>query len=147
MEIMSKFAENLSALMEERNLNSPALAKILKTDRSNITRYLRGERLPRYQGFLSLLEFFNCSADVLLGLKDYAPSCEFSAPTSSFGERFRILLKETNTSQYSLVEQANISGECIFKWLNDISFPSVPNLATLATFMDISVDYLLGRIR
>ena len=42
MVILSKFAENLSALMEEKNLNAPALGKILNMDRSNITRYLRG---------------------------------------------------------------------------------------------------------
>ena len=59
MVILSKFAETLSACMEEHNVNAPALGKILKTDRSNITRYLRGERLPGYSVFISLLEFSN----------------------------------------------------------------------------------------
>ncbi len=147
MDIMSKFAENLSALMEERNLNAPKLAKLLNTDRSNITRYLKAERLPRYHGFLALLEYFNCSADVLLGLKDYVSLENFYPATLAFGERFRALLKETKTSQYSIVEKTNISGESIFKWLKGITFPSIANLATLSTFMGISVDYLLGRVR
>ena len=45
MVIMSKFAENLFSLMQEHNLNAPALAKLLNTDRTNITRYLRGGAL------------------------------------------------------------------------------------------------------
>lgn len=71
MIIVSKFAENLFSLMQEHNLNAPALAKLLHTDRSNITRYLRAERLPNYEVFIKLVEFFNVSADVLLGRIDY----------------------------------------------------------------------------
>ena len=67
---MSKFAENLFLLMQEHNLNAPALADLIKTDRTNITRYLRGERLPLYDVFTKLIEFYNVSADVLLGRLD-----------------------------------------------------------------------------
>ncbi len=77
MVILSKFAENLSALMEEKNLNAPALGKILNMDRSNITRYLRGERLPNYDLFIRIIEYFNVSADVLLGRLDYCDVQEF----------------------------------------------------------------------
>ena len=63
MVILSKFAETLSALMSERNLNAPALGKIIKTDRSNITRYQKGERLPSFEVFVALIEYFNVSAD------------------------------------------------------------------------------------
>ena len=70
MSILSNFSENLSALMQEKNLNAPALGKILNMDRSNITRYLRGERLPDYRVFVTLIEYFNVSADVLLGRLD-----------------------------------------------------------------------------
>ena len=142
---LSNFAENLSSLMSEHHLKAPALAKLLKTDRSNITRYLRGERLPTFRNFIIILEFFNVSADVLLGLTDYAQETNYY-PLPLFGERLGAVMQETNTTQYALEHELHISGSCVYHWLKNQSLPSVENLVKLATFMDISVDYLLGRV-
>ena len=145
MVIMSKFAENLSALMIERNINAPSLAKALKTDRSNITRYLRGERLPLFHGFIAILEYFNVSADVLLGLLDYVPERTFY-PLPPFGDRLRAVMQETKTTQYRIELEANISGGSMYKWLSNQTVPTVESLVKLAKYMEVSVDYLLGRI-
>ena len=145
MDILSNFAENLSALMSEKGLNAPALAKILETDRSNITRYLAGERLPLYHGFIKILACFNVSADVLLGLADYSEHTDF-LPVEDFGERLRTVMGETKTSQYALNKRAGFSSASVHNWLTDKDVPTVDNLARLASYMEISVDYLLGRI-
>ena len=145
MVILSKFAENLSALMEEKNLNAPVLGKILNMDRSNITRYLRGERLPNYHLFIRIIEYFNVSADVLLGRLDYCDVQEFQ-PVQSFGATFRKALEETHTSQYELQKNLHFSSATTHAWLNDIRIPSIVHLDQLADYMDITVDFLLGRI-
>ena len=88
MVILSKFAENLSALMQEHNLNAPALGEKLDTHRTNITRYLQGIRLPNYELFIKIVEYFNVSADVLLGRFDYCDVQEFQ-PVLPFGTTFR----------------------------------------------------------
>lgn len=144
--MMSKFAENLFALMSERGLNAPALANILKTDRSNVTRYLRGERLPLFHGFIAIVEYFQVSADVLLGLVDYAPETEF-LPLPPFGDRLRQVMNETKTTQYRLEKDLNVSGASMYNWLTNTSVPTVENLVKLARYMEVSVDYLLGRIQ
>lgn len=146
MVTLSKFAENLYALMSERGLNAPALAKILETDRSNITRYLRGERLPLYQGFIALIEYFNCSADVLLGLSEYSSQEKFDA-VGNFSERLRLVMKETNTTQYRIEKDVKISGGSMYRWLFNQTAPSVESIIKLAQYMDVSVDYLLGRVK
>ena len=146
MVILSKFAENLSALMEEKNLNAPAIGKILNMDRSNITRYLRGERLPNYHLFIRIIEYFNVSADVLLGRLDYCDVQEFR-PVQPFGATFRKALDETHTSQYELQKHLLFSSATPHAWLNDIRIPSIEHLDQLADYMDVSVDYLLGRIK
>ena len=146
MVILSKFAETLSSLMSEQNLNAPALGKLINTDRTNITRYLRGERLPLYPGFVSLLVYFNVSADVLLGRADYSEIAEF-LPVQPFHETLRRALKETHTSQYRIEKELHISGGTMYGWLSGKSLPTVENLDKLADFMDVSVDYLLGRVR
>ena len=145
MVILSKFAENLLALMEEKNLNAPALGKILKMDRSNITRYLRGERLPNYPLFTAIVEYFNISSDILLGRVDYCNTTTFQ-PVQPFHITFRKALDETHTSQYVLQKQLHFSSATTNAWLSGKSVPSIGHLDQLADYMDVSVDYLLGRI-
>ncbi len=145
MVILSKFAENLSALMQEKNLNAPALGEILNMDRSNITRYLRGERLPNYHLFIRIIEYFNVSADVLLGRLDYCDVQEFQ-PVQPFGATFRKVLDETHISQYGIQKNLHFSSATTHAWLNNIRMPSIEHLEQLADYMDVSVDYLLGRI-
>ena len=146
MVIMSKFAETLSALMLERNLNAPALAKIIGTDRTNITRYLRGERFPTFKGLLALLDYFNVSADVLLGRVDYCEKQNF-LPVMPFSGTLRRVMAETKTTQYRVEKDLHISGATMYNWLKDKSLPSVESLLKLAEYMDVSVDYLLGRVQ
>ncbi|MBE7079509.1 MAG: helix-turn-helix transcriptional regulator [Clostridiales bacterium] len=145
MVIMSKFAETLSALMEEHTLNAPALAKLLKTDRTNITRYLRAERLPNYQDFVKLIEFFNVSADVLLGRMDYCNYQKFR-PVQPFGTTLYHILNETKTTQYRVIKDLKISQATMYFWLRNNRLPTVENLDKLADYLDVTVDYLLGRI-
>lgn len=146
MVILSKFAENLSALMQEHNLNAPALGEKLDTHRTNITRYLQGIRLPNYDLFIKIVEYFNLSADVLLGRLDYCDVQEFQ-PVLPFGTTFRKALDETHTSQYELQKNLHYSSATTHDWLINKRIPSIEHLDQLADYMDITVDFLLGRIR
>lgn len=145
MIIMSKFAENLFSLMQEYNLNAPALAKLLHTDRTNITRYLRGERLPLYNGFIKLIEFFNVSADVLLGRLDYCDIQDFHS-VQPFGTTLRRILEETKTTQYRVIKDLHISQATMYFWLLNNRLPTVENMDKLADYLEVPIDYLLGRI-
>jgi transcriptional regulator with XRE-family HTH domain len=145
MVILSKFAENLSGLMEEKSLNAPALGKILNMDRSNITRYLRGERLPNYRLFIAIIEYFNVSADVLLGRLDYLDIKSFQ-PVQPFGNMLRKALNETKVSQYRLQKDLHFSSATTHSWLTNQSIPSMEYIDQLADYLDVPVDYLLGRI-
>ena len=145
MVILSKFAENLSGLMEEKSLNAPALGKILNMDRSNITRYLRGERLPNYRLFIAIIEYFNVSADILLGRLDYLDIKSFQ-PVQPFGNMLRKVLNETKVSQYRLQKDLHFSSATTHSWLTNQSIPSMEHIDQLADYLDVPVDYLLGRI-
>ncbi|MBR2614377.1 MAG: helix-turn-helix transcriptional regulator [Clostridia bacterium] len=145
MSILSNFGENLLSLMTEHSLNAPKLAKILNTDRSNITRYLKGERLPTFTNFVNILNYFNISADVVLGLKEFCENKNF-LPVQNFNERLLYVMKETKTTQYKICKDLKVSGSSLYKWLTNESLPSVDNIVKLSSFMGVSVDYLLGRI-
>ena len=146
MVILSKFAENLSALMQERNLKAPTLADILGTHRTNITRYQQGKRLPSYGLFIKMVEYFNISADVLLGRLDYCDVQEFQ-PVQSFAETFKKAIDETKVTQYRLQQDLHFSSATTYCWLLNTRIPSIEHIDQLADYLDVTIDYLLGRIR
>lgn len=146
MDILSNVSERLSELMFENNLTPKTLAPILGVDRCTINRYLRGVRLPNFSVFIKILEFFNCSADFLLGFVDHTPSGIVFSPTPPFHKRFRELLESKKMSQYALHHKTNFSYDNFNKWLKGTTHPFLDNLIKLANAFDCSVDYLLGRI-
>ena len=148
MVILSNFADRLTEQMILHNLNSPQLAEILHVNRATISALKRGARLPSTEVLFSLVEYFNCSADYLLGLIEFAPeNTVYMPPVQSFGTLFHNILKETNTSQYCLTKVHHISGNLLYQWLHDQAFPSVANLVKLSKCLDIPVDVLIGRIK
>jgi transcriptional regulator with XRE-family HTH domain len=47
---------------------------------------------------------------------------------------------------YELQKNLHFSSATTHAWLNDIRIPSIEHLDQLADYMEVSVDYLLGRI-
>ncbi len=141
-----KFAERMNEFMVIHSLNASSLAEKTGVPRPTISGLLREEHLPSPKALKAFADFFECPTDYLLGLiDDYPENCKFSQPSVSFGERFRRLLAETKVSQYVLTKQHKISGNLLYKWLNNESEPSVYNLIKLSKALSVSVDCLLGR--
>ena len=126
---ITQFSERLKELMFERDLNAPALAKQTGIERSTINGLERGAHCPSIKVFVTLLDYFNCSADFLLGIIDNEPNEITFKPLQPFGEIFRSVLKK-NT---------------VYKWLNNISQPNVESLVKISEYLDCSVDFLMGR--
>ena len=143
---MSKLSKRITEFMIELNLNAPQLAKELGVDRTDINRFLRGERTPNYSCFINMLYYFNCSADYLLGLTDMHTE-EPLHEVPIFSERLRWLLKEQRISQAHLIRELPVSSAVPYKWLSGKNFPSMESLIRLAQYLDCSVDFLIGRVR
>lgn len=143
---LSKLSEGLKELIAEHNLNQVMLAEKLNTGRTKFSDILNGNNAPNFKTFVSIIEYFNCSADYLLGLKEYP--CENIAykPVQPFCERFRAVLEETGKSQYSFINETKTSWSVLHGWLTGKTMPSVDNLVKVAKYFDCSVDYLLGRV-
>lgn len=60
------FKNNLKAILEEKKIKNIDLSKALKIDRSNITKYLNGQKLPNYETLGKIKNFLGCSFDDLL---------------------------------------------------------------------------------
>ena len=143
---MSNFCERLKEYMVELGLTQEILESETGIPRSLISNFLLNKHTPSFDKLVALLEFFNCSADYLIGLTDI-PTDETLYPVVPFNERLRTILKEKGVSQERLKRELNFSGSVIYKWLSGKNKPSTDSLIKLAKFFDCSVDYLIGRVR
>ena len=58
-------------------------------------------------------------------------------------KRLKELRLNKNLTQQQLGKLLSGSGQTILNWENDITYPSVKKLIELASFFDVSIDYLL----
>lgn len=142
---MSNLSEQLTELMNEDGYTQSTLAEAMKTPRAKISLYLSGKSIPNFKYLVAFIEFFNCSADFLVGLSDYPKRDISYKPLQPFNIRLRQILKQKGKSQKSLIENTHISWNTLHGWLTAKSLPSIENLKKLAEFLDYSVDFILGR--
>ena len=67
---MSTFHERLRTLRESRNIPVSAMLDVVGMTRRNYQRYEKGEVDPPSSKLIALCDFFNVSADYLLGRTD-----------------------------------------------------------------------------
>jgi len=67
---MSNFGDRLKELRQKSNIKQTAIAEMLGVLPRTIRFYESGEREPNIESIKKLANFFNVSADYLLGLSD-----------------------------------------------------------------------------
>ncbi len=141
---LSNFSERLKEYMSEQNLNATTLAPKIKFSRVTLSALLNGLHDPSTEIVIALAEFFNCSADYLLGLVDYPRLTEFKT-VKPFGVCLRKCLTDNGISEYRLQKDLDISRSLTYRWLNNKALPKIDSLIKLKNYFGCSVDYLLGR--
>jgi transcriptional regulator with XRE-family HTH domain len=143
MEILSKFNERLAELMQEHEITSERLAVKIGVTGSVIRRWTYRDTNIKLSNLLRVADYFNCSLEFLLGrtekVLDYTPK-----PLPKFGRRFREIIMNRGVSSYRLRNLTKIKGSHIYKWDRGAE-PRLSSLLELANFMNITVDYLIGR--
>jgi len=70
--MVNSFADRLKSLIDEKGINQSALAKHTKLGTSTISQWVNGQRQPSVEYIIILANYFDVSADYLLGrTKDY----------------------------------------------------------------------------
>lgn len=141
---MSEFVERLKEYVKENNLSVTALAKKIGVTRETASHIVNEAHIPSTQAFIALVEYFNCSADYLLGRIDIPQSDSFDS-VKPIGKILRKCLKDNDKKETDLQNDLNISSSLTYKWLHDKSTPTIINYIKLAEYFDCSIDYLLGR--
>lgn len=65
--------------------------------------------------------------------------------SSEVADKINLLLKEKNKFQKTMLEDCGLNKNTISTMLSRGSMPKADNLAKIADYLDVSVDYLLGR--
>jgi transcriptional regulator with XRE-family HTH domain len=55
-------------------------------------------------------------------------------------------MKDANVSQYRLQKDLHFSSATTNSWVSNKKLPAIDRVDKLADYLDVSVDYLLGRI-
>ena len=68
--IMEAFGRRLKLIRERNDISKSALSEALGVDESTIHRYEKNKMIPKIDVIIGLTQFFKCSADVVIGLKE-----------------------------------------------------------------------------
>ena len=107
--------------------------------------------MPRYEALARIADYFEVSADYLLGLEEeniycYHTVCEIEEIPDLFICRLKELMREKGFSQGKLAEKIKMQQASISKWIRKRAMPETFALMDLATkAFDCKVDYLIGR--
>ena len=138
-------SERLTELMNEKVINNKELAEILGVSPHTVGIWKKGRNNMRLPQFIAIADYFNCSLDFLAGRSetviDFIPK-----KCPPFYERLREILKRNNITKYRVNADTKIKSSHFVDWKNGAE-PQIHSLIELADYLDISLDYLLGRDR
>lgn len=97
-----KFSNKLRNLIEERNLTQKKVANDLNIAPSTMGGYVQGSSEPDFETLKRIAEYFNVSADYLLGVKSINCNC------SAEDELLRVFRSLTNEQQRIFIEQGKV---------------------------------------
>lgn len=121
----SPFAKRLRDLLKEKNITQNQLSKIIGKTRQAVNNYTLGNTAPDSDTLIKLSEYFNVSADYLLGIsdvkttdKDIAYICEY---TGLCEETIEKLHKENNYYSNGIHMLNNLlTDDVMYKMLSNI---------------------------
>jgi len=142
---MATFSDRISELKLEKEISSQDLAAIVGVARFTIDRWRQGKVHLHLSHAIILADYFECTLDYLVGRCDNERKF-VSVPCPAFYSHFLAILDDRGISTYRLRLESQIKGGHLDKWKNG-SDPLIPTLITAAEYLDVTLDYLVGRER
>ncbi len=144
------FSIRLREMMESENLSKRAFAAKIGAQRKSLLNWLNGMYYPRYDALIKIADYFKVSIDFLIG-KTNNPYQEYESlyPLDTVPELFRSKLNrymaDMEITKYRLAKLIGVGQTTLSRWLTISGMPEVSILIKIASVMQESVDFLLGR--
>lgn len=148
MDFILSFSKRFHDLITEKGISHKQLSEILKINLHDIIRWDSGKNdyLPSIKKLMIFADYFQCSVDYLLGLTDIDSYFPSPVKEPKIAGNLRKIVYERNLTFTSLSEKTGIKNTTLFyNWNSGKSLPQIENLIKVATALDCSIDYLLGR--
>lgn len=145
MQNMSKLCERLTDLMFESDISSAELAESVAVTVQTVNRWKRGEKQMRLSNLIKVANVLNCTIDFLVGrndsMLDFLPK-----ECPRFYDRLREVMEEKNRTWYRVTTETSIKDSYLYLWKKGYD-TKIPALVELADYLDVTIDYLVGRDR
>lgn len=143
-EDLSKFVENLDALIFDAGLNGKSFAEKVGICSSTFYNIMNMKRQPSVELLVRIADFFACSTDFLLGKEPERTAYNFK-PCPPFSERLPQLLAHFKTNKHRLCKEMPVTHSVIYNWQNGKSKLSLEYLCRFASYFRCTADFILGR--
>ena len=139
----STFQDRLAELMTENGLTTVSLGAAIGVSAETVRRWKNGQRSVLLPQLVKLADYFRCSVDYLVGRSEIFTDHVFRE-IPPFYDRLRFVMNEKKISRYSLVKALPIYDSYFTNWKQGKS-PNALTLILLADYLDVTIDYLIGR--
>jgi len=140
---MSTFNERLTELMQEKEIKSQQLADIVGVSVITVNDWKRGRCQIFLSNAIKLADYFHCSLEFLMGRNDDYTHCIYLT-CPPFYLQFMKVLEKKGISTYSIRKNGSIGGGHLSNWKKGRN-PLVATLIPVVEYLDITLDYLVGR--
>lgn len=142
---LSNFSKRLAELIKDNDKTITQFSLEIGCSGTTVGRYLQGKSYPAIDITVRMADYFKCSVDFLLGIKNEEFGKYEFKPCPPFGERLVEICEEKQISRYQLQKVTEIPESVMRYWVRGKTKPSIMNIVKIAEKLEISVDYLLGR--
>lgn len=129
-------------LIKEENITEAAFGEALGMGKNTVNNWKAGRSKTYLKKIDSIADYFGVSVDYLLGRTDNPISNHKDNMT--FADRLNQILSEQGITAYKVSKDTKISNSILSDWRLGKRIPSGEKIEVLATYLNVSVDYLLG---
>lgn len=142
--IIKSFMTSLNDIMLEKSVTIVGLGEDLGIDPSIIRRWCNKGKDVRLKTLIKLADYFQCSIGYLCGRVQENEGSGYGSEYQSFGTRLSTVMKEHDIKPFRLVHDLGITPSKYYYWRHG-GEPSLTSLANIADYLNVSIDYLVGR--
>ncbi len=147
---LSLFSTRLQELLVYSVKTDTQLVRETTLNRKSVYNWMRGITYPNAESLLILANYFQVSADYIIGLSDIEedmPRVEVSAKEAHetlIGHLHAYMEKE-NITYYRLAKLLEVGQGTMARWFKEGATPEMAILIRISKLLDKSLDELLGR--
>lgn len=144
MEIISNVSERLTELMfYHGDMRSEALAREIGVTGVTVRGWMNGSQEISLKHAVAVADFFRCPLDFLTGRTEkFTEVVPRELPP--FYPQIRKVMRETGVTRYAVVKNTPLRDSFFTNWAKGDE-PRLYTVCTLANYLGVPLDYLIGR--